>query len=341
MKEKVDYEEFQGKLKFYDDEIEVLFPNNFEIFKKKLSEMLDLTEDFLVNVIFSYIDENGNKNIIKNIEDYQIFIKNIKSRKDSVVLLVEVKEESNLNIKRMSTKIINYVDKKGNRNISKNNSIEINSEIKQNNNNLINNDSNNVNQLNKNNFHNEQHINNQIPQKNNSYNQNQKIVFPLYCTICKESPLYNVIYYCKDCNKIFCSKCEEIEGPDHPDPYYKIQNMKQYEKLNINGKSQFEKIIDGVEGKIEGAVNNVIGFLKNNINSNNNNESNNNKRKYSNNNLNNNYRNYKQREIPNQSLIQKARASYDLSNVSDQQIEDALKKTKGNIDNAVILLTTQ
>ena len=150
-----------------------------------------------------------------------------------------------------------------------------------------------------------------------------------------------MIYYCKDCNKIFCSKCEEIEGPDHPDPYYKIQNIKQFEKLNINGKSQFEKIIDGVEGKIEGAVNNVIGFLKNNINSNNNNESNNNKRKYSNNNLNNNYRNYKQREIPNQSLIQKARASYDLSNVSDQQIEDALKKTKGNIDNAVILLTTQ
>ena len=34
-----------------------------------------------------------------------------------------------------------------------------------------------------------------------------------------------------------------------------------------------------------------------------------------------------------------ARSSYDLKNISDKQILDALQKTNGNIDNAVILLT--
>ena len=57
-------EEYKGKIKFYDDEIEVLFPVDFNVFKTKLAEMLDLTEDFLINVNLSYNDEK--EDLIKN-----------------------------------------------------------------------------------------------------------------------------------------------------------------------------------------------------------------------------------------------------------------------------------
>ena len=52
-------EEFKGKIKFYDDQIDVLFPTDFNQFSKKLGEMLGLSDDFLNNIRISYKDEDG------------------------------------------------------------------------------------------------------------------------------------------------------------------------------------------------------------------------------------------------------------------------------------------
>jgi hypothetical protein len=38
------------------------------------------------------------------------------------------------------------------------------------------------------------------------------------------------------------------------------------------------------------------------------------------------------------SLIQLARAQYDLNGISDNQLQEAIEKTNGNIDDAIVLL---
>ena len=112
--------------------------------------------------------------------------------------------------------------------------------------------------------------------------------------------------------------------------------------------------MDGVGNKLEGAYNSVLGFFgggnrnRNNNNNNINNNNNNNVNQMSgvqnnNNNAYQNQNNNAQRQPgPQQvSLVQVARNYYDLRNVSDQQIENALRQTNGNIDYAVILLAGQ
>ena len=145
--------------------------------------------------------------------------------------------------------------------------------------------------------------------------------FPYACTLCRLGPIYRVMYYCKDCNIIICPKCEQREGERHYHPLYKVQNGSQFQYLNINGVSTMDKIMD----KMEGAYNSVLGFFG--AGGNNNNENNQNNRVQ------------KQPPVPQLiSIVQLARNIYDLRNVTDQQIEEALIKTKGNIDEAVFSL---
>ena len=69
----------------------------------------------------------------------------------------------------------------------------------------------------------------------------------------------------------------------------------------------------------------MVNFIKNDYNINND--------------INNNRSNIQMDNNQEVYLINFARNSYDLRNISDQQINEALRKTNGNIDNAVILLT--
>ena len=120
----------------------------------------------------------------------------------------------------------------------------------------------------------------------------------------------------------------------------------QYEFLTKGVKSNFDKFMDGVGDKLEGAYNSVLGFFgggnRNNNNNNNVNQMSGNQNNV-NVNQNQNQNNNAQRQPgPKQvSLVQIARNYYDLRNVTDQQIENALRQTNGNIDNAVILLADQ
>ena len=100
-------------------------------------------------------------------------------------------------------------------------------------------------------------------QKNNlgNANQNAVLTFPIACSYCRSAPLYQTIYYCKDCNLIFCMQCEIMHGPQHVHPYFKVATKPHYAYLNIGGLSQIEKFMDSVETKFTDAYNSVIGFF--------------------------------------------------------------------------------
>ena len=104
----------------------------------------------------------------------------------------------------------------------------------------------------------------------------------------------------------------------------------QFEALNTAEISSVEKFMNDVGTGIEGAYKSVVGFFGGNKNQNQNQQN-------QNQNRNNSIIGGPQWV----SLVQLARNSYDLRNVTDQQIEQALIKTRGNIDEAVISLTVQ
>ena len=407
-------EKSNGKLIFYGDEVPITFPPLYNNFVVLLREILGLEENFLSNIRLSYRDKDDDKIEIKTEQDYNIFFDDIRKGKP-MTITIEVKEESNLDIKSCSSSILNYVEKKSgninnvseeikknsielneennnkeqkldlneNSNINNDNNNNINKNLEENSNQLImnnniNNINNNINNINNNeidlkeennknippkqdnSINNINNINNNINNINNQilFQKNQKelnnnnmsqmnqmsqnpqmnqmnqmnvskltnkylymIQFPFACSLCRLGPIYRVMYYCKDCNLIICPKCESREGERHYHPLYKVQNGSQFQYLNINGVSTMDKIMD----KMEGAYNSVLGFFGANGNNNNGN--------------NNNSRVQRQPQVPQLvSVVQLARNIYDLRNVTDQQIEEALIKCKGNIDEAVFSL---
>ena len=111
-------QKFNGKIKFYEEQVEVNFPEKYKNFTELLSQILGLSEDFMQNIRLSYRDEDGDKIEIKGEEDYKLFFDEIKKKKDSMELLVEVKEESDILIKKCSSSILNYVSKNSSLNIN-------------------------------------------------------------------------------------------------------------------------------------------------------------------------------------------------------------------------------
>lgn len=402
-------EKCKGKIKFYEDQVDIIFPDNYDKFNQLLGEILGLSDDFMQNIRLSYRDEDNDKIEIKVEDDYKLFINEIKKKKDTMELLVEVKEESNILIKQCSSSILNYVSKNSSLNINnasedikeKHKSLDLSDEINPNNipnenekkreenkneNNIILNNPNNENQdnqkaykvildnnINQNqNLNNINNINNNIQNNNNINNinnikndvnnniinphqqkiqnqQQQNVVpqkndlqrnnaylyilsFPFTCVICRRGPIYRAIYYCKECKIIICPQCELREGPSHLHPLWKAQNSIQFDALNTAGISTMDKFMSDVGSSIEGAYKSVIGFFGVNQNQNHQNQ---------NQNQNQNRNNNPIRGPQWVSLVQIARTSYDLRALTDQQIEQALIKTKGNIDEAVILLTSQ
>ena len=425
-------QKFNGKIKFYEEQVEVNFPEKYKNFTELLSQILGLSEDFMQNIRLSYRDEDGDKIEIKGEEDYKLFFDEIKKKKDSMELLVEVKEESDILIKKCSSSILNYVSKNSSLNINnvseeikiKEKSLDLSDEINpnnipkenekieeknnlnnienkdENNNNIILNNPNNNNNIeneiqdnqkaykvildnninqNQNNLNNinnnisNNNINNNIENNNNinninnnnnnpkqnqvkhnqqlqnqnqrqnniiqqqNQNQNQRnnaylyiLSFPYNCVICRRGPIYRAIYYCKECKILICPQCELREGPTHLHPLLKAQNSMQFEALNTAEISSVEKFMNDVGTGIEGAYKSVVGFFGGNKNQNQNQQN-------QNQNRNNSIIGGPQWV----SLVQLARNSYDLRNVTDQQIEQALIKTRGNIDEAVISLTVQ
>ena len=331
--------EYKGKIKFYEETMDILFPEDFNLCIKKLGEMIGLTEgEVLKKIMLYYNDEDGDKVVLSGDADYEIFINYIKeneNKKEKITLHLELNENSEYLVKKMSQEIMNYkeniskevkIDKKDSKDsleikeefdniINEDNKIndkdsDIKNNIDNNKDDLDENQNENINF--KNNIIIENKTNNEvIPPPEINEIKEPSFTYPETCYNCKTNPLLDIFYYCTKCDKRICSKCELVLGPQHPHPIYKIQTYDQYMNSDIKLKENVGEIVEGVKGKVKDLIYNYNNMLNKNKNNNDNNK-------------------YKE-------LIQKMRNDFDFNNtnITDEQIEEALEKANGNIENAL------
>ena len=105
--------EYKGKIKFFEDETEVLYPEDFNLCIKKISEMIGLEEEeMLEKISLYYNDEEGDKVILNEKDDYEMFINYLKeNKKNLVTLVIEIKEQSENLVNKISKEFIDYKEK--------------------------------------------------------------------------------------------------------------------------------------------------------------------------------------------------------------------------------------
>ena len=337
--------------------------SDYKLFLKTCSEKnakvlnIKLSDDNTNNIIIKDNNNEDSKEDIKeisinnNINYKESFIEEEKEEKEEKINLID----NNININHIN------INKKNSENIFNNidddlEAIEF-SMISENKNININKNENNINNIN---INNNNPINNKIIMPVNNAKLN------IFCNVCKHNKIIDVVYYCKDCNLFFCETCEIDLGRIHQHCYYKIKNKRQYDEMiknpdNVNIVNQKGNFIQNLNRSnankgaiIQNSVKEIIsegskilGNLKTSItnffnpneidDSNNPNEINN---PYEINNYNakvdnevnaNNENKYK-------SLVAQAKSKYNLTDITDDEIEKALIQHKGNIDDAVAML---
>ena len=293
----------------------------------------------------SFIEEEKEEND-NNIKIYSNQNNNLEIKKDSGNILNNIEENEGareFSLLGESNNIIeqNIINENINKNINNKNSQKI----------IINN--NNKNEI----------INNEV------YNEikvsSSLVKFNMKCNICKQTKGLDIVYYCKDCQIFFCDTCEVDIGKIHKHCYYKIRNNKQYTEISnkfqqsgnkfdnfnkdlnksiINNGNFIENSVKGIISEGSKIFGNIGNSIKNLFNSNDNDNNQNNPNELNNpydmgNNVQNqnNYRN-----IPNDNqlkiLVAQAKWKYNLSEISDIDIERALVQHNGNIDDAASML---
>ena len=365
-------EEIIAYIQFYNEIKKVTIPHSYEALQEKLSTMLELNSDLTSTLIISYKDEDNDNVMVNSNEDYLILLEQIKNKQVNIIN-IEKNENSNINIDECSQNFTKFKDKidindkanniknfdivssqleinkqenkedKNNQIIINNNVREIKNEIEINNNKEI---SNNIdNDLNNSNSEEdilspynqkEQNINNKVTINqindvniiNNNININANVnlsqrylVFNLPCGLCNNYPILKILYYCPTCSVYICPDCEKKPDINHRHSILKVQTQQQYEDLNEKIKQSNEEL------NLENAANqstfknikdSVLNLFKGNKEEN---------------------VSPKRQNLPQQmSLIQIARAQYGLQGISDNQLEEAIRKTNGDIEKAIPLL---
>ena len=335
--------------------------SDYKIFLKTCSEKnakvlnIKLSDDNTNNII---IKDNNNEDSKEDIKE--ISINNNINYKESFIEEEKEEKEEKINLIDNNINHIN-ISKKNSENIFNNidddlEAIEF-SMISENKNININKNENNINNIN---------INNNNP-------INKKIIMPsnnaklnIFCNVCKHNKIIDVVYYCKDCNLFFCETCEIDLGRIHQHCYYKIKSKRQYDEMiknpdNVNIVNQKGNFIQNLNRSnankgaiIQNSVKEIIsegskilGNLKTSItnffNPNEIDDS-----KYPNE-INNPYEiNKYNPKVDNEvnannenkykSLVAQAKSKYNLTDITDDEIEKALIQHKGNIDDAVAML---
>ena len=373
-----DKEEIIGYIQFYNEIKKVILPQTYEGLQEKLSTMLQINLDLIPLLIISYKDEDNDTVIVSSPDDYLILLEQIKNKQVKIINVEkDEKANINIdNCSKSLIKFKEKKDEANNLNIVSNQQFEINKQENKNeqNNIMINNIENNINnhqfnimkkeleinnniynnidndlnysnseddisspydQKNKNleNNNNNIKIINQINNINNignninaNVNLNQThLVFNLTCGLCSQYPIINVLYYCPTCSLYICPECEKKPDINHRHSILKVQTQQQYADLNekINNPKDGNNSENNVnQSNLEKITNNikdsVIKFFVGN------NEENNQPQ---------------QQNLPQQmSLIQIARAQYGLQGISDNVLEEAIRKTNGDIEKAIPLL---
>ena len=191
-----------------------------------------------------------------------------------------------------------------------------------------------------------QPINQIQPIRDNQILSQKQIQFDVKCYCCNIYPILNTMYKCPICNHFYCSNCEHKYGDRHPHSLLKIRNYNQLTEVDsmvfskapssISSYSvpsnnvglaqplaspyisnqpiqvmQEPSAIDTIVNSVKQIPNKVITFFSGNDGK------------------------------EQLTLVQLARKNYDLAGFTDGQIEDALKRCNGNIDQAVIFLANK
>ena len=159
---------------------------------------------------------------------------------------------------------------------------------------------------------------------NANINLNQTyLVFNITCGLCNQYPIIKILYYCPTCSVYICPECEKKPDINHRHSILKIQTQQQYADLvekinnskeNLSKNNQNQSNLAKITDNIKDSVLKIFGNNK------------------------------EEENIPPQnltsqmSIIQIARAQYGLEGISDEQLQDAIRKTNGNIENAIPLL---
>ena len=373
-----DKEEIIGYIQFYNEIKKVILPQTYEGLQEKLSTMLQINLDLIPLLIISYKDEDNDTVIVSSPDDYLILLEQIKNKQVKIINVEkDEKANINIdNCSKSLIKFKEKQDEANNLNIVSNQQFEINKQENKNeqNNIMINNIENNFNNHQFNNMKKELEINNNIynnidndlnysnseddisspyDQKNKNLENNNNnikiinqinninnignninanvnlnqthLVFNLTCGLCSQYPIINVLYYCPTCSLYICPECEKKPDINHRHSILKVQTQQQYADLNekINNPKDGNNSGNNVnQSNLEKITNNikdsVIKFFVGN------NEENNQPQ---------------QQNLPQQmSLIQIARAQYGLQGISDNVLEEAIRKTNGDIEKAIPLL---
>ena len=373
-----DKEEIIGYIQFYNEIKKVILPQTYEGLQEKLSTMLQINLDLIPLLIISYKDEDNDTVIVSSPDDYLILLEQIKNKQVKIINVEkDEKANINIdNCSKSLIKFKEKKDEANNLNIVSNQQFEINKQENKNeqNNIMINNIENNINNHQFNNMKKELEINNNIynnidndlnysnseddisspyDQKNQNLENNNNnikiinqinninnignninanvnlnqthLVFNLTCGLCSQYPIINVLYYCPTCSLYICPECEKKPDINHRHSILKVQTQQQYADLNekINNPKDGNNSGNNInQSNIEKITNNikdsVIKFFVGNNQENN---------------------QPQQQNLPQQmSLIQIARAQYGLQGISDNVLEEAIRKTNGDIEKAIPLL---
>ena len=311
------------------------------------------------------------KEISSNKNNKESFIEEEKEENDNNIKIYSEQNNNNIEIKKDSGNILNNIEENEgamefsllgeSNNIIEQNIINNNINEKINNKNsqkIIIKKSNDKNEIINNEAHNEIKVSSSL------------VKFNMKCNVCKQNKGLDIVYYCKDCQIFFCDTCEVDIGKIHKHCYYKIRNNKQYKEINnkiqqpgnkftnfnkdlnksiINNGNFIENSVKGIISEGSKIFGNIGNSIKNFFNSNeNDNNQNNNPNELNNpyairnNNLNQNQNQNNHRNIPNDNqlkiLVAQAKSKYNLSEISDIDIERALVQHNGNIDDAASML---
>ena len=259
------------KLNFYGELIDYAINSDYLSFLKDLCGIFGLSMNQLSSISLSYIDEDGDVIMVSTKEDFAIFLEQAK-QKVVDTLVVEVKDESNIDPISLMDSALNYQE-----------------QVEEANANLINSNQNNLN--NNNNYYNNNYNINNYDDYNNIQNQEVNneapLVFYVECNKCQIYPLLERIYYCQQCDMCLCDECK-IKNENHEHPLLKIETEDDFEII----KKAYEDKVKLVENNNNEQINNInYQNSQNYVNQNYNNQnySNPNYNNQNNSNYNNNY----------------------------------------------------
>ena len=196
------------KLNFYGELIDYAINSDYLSFLKDLCGIFGLSMNKLSSISLSYNDEDGDVIMVSTKEDFAIFLEQA-NQKVVDTLIVEVKEESNIDPISLMDSALNYQE-----------------QVEEANANLINSNQNNIN--NDNNYYNINNLDDYNNIQNQEVNNEEPLVFYVECNSCQIYPLLERIYYCKQCDMCLCDECK-IKYENHEHHLIKIETEDDFE----------------------------------------------------------------------------------------------------------------